>query len=260
VKDVDEFDPGINAELEQASVLYFERIFSEGLGVREFLTSTQAYVGPKLAELYQLPAPTSMTLTDLGPERPGYFSQIPFLLLNGDNEHSDAIHRGVRLNFDVLCADIPPPPAAVNLPAAEPAQTDRDRVTAGTRVCGAGCHDAYINPLGFAFENFDGLGRLRTTDKGEPVNTSSSYPFADGTREFTGAPELMEVMASTEMAHACYANHVAGYALQRELAPSDAALVGDLMSASLTEGASVKQLLLDLVAHPAFSTRNGGSL
>ena len=40
--------------------------------------------------------------------------------------------------------------------------------------CGGGCHDAYINPLGFAFENFDGMGRVRSTDNDKPVDTSSS--------------------------------------------------------------------------------------
>lgn len=260
VKDVAEYNPAINAELEQASVMFFDRIFQQGLGIRDVLTSTEGYVGPLLAEMYQLPAPSSMTLVDLGPERPGYFSQVPFLMLYGDNEHSDAIHRGVHLNFDVLCADIPPPPGAVNLPAAEPAQTDRDRVTVGTRPCGNGCHDAYINPLGFAFENFDGLGRLRTTDKGVPVDTEASYPFSDGTKSFTGAPELMDVMASTQMAHLCFAKHLAGYALQRDIAVDDAPLVNGMMTASLDDGASLKQLLVDLVANPAFSTRHGGSL
>jgi len=260
VKDVAEFNPGINAELEQASLMFFDRIFREGLGLRDVLTSTEGYVGPLLAEMYQVSAPSSMTLMDLGPERAGYFSQVPFLMLYGNNEHSDAIHRGVHLNFDVLCADIPPPPGVVSLPEQEPAQTDRDRITVGTRPCGNGCHDAYINPLGFAFENFDGLGRLRTTDKGVPVDTGASYPFADGTQTFTGAPDLMEIMASTQMAHACYAKHVAGYALQRDIAASDATLVTDLMTASMSDGLSVKQLLLELIADPAFSTRQGASL
>ena len=258
VKDLPEFNPAITAELEQASALFFERIFNEGLGVREILTSTQGYVGPLLAGLYQVQAPRTMTLMELGAERAGYFSQVPFLMLYGDNEHADAIHRGVHLNAEVLCAEIPPPPAAVSLPPAQGGLTDRERVTAGTAPCGNGCHDAYINPIGFAFENFDGMGRLRTTDNGVPVDTSASYPFADGTRAFANAPELMEIMASTEMAHACYAKYIAGFALQRDLAAADATLVTQLMTASLSQGSSMKQLLLDVVAHPSFSTRNGG--
>lgn len=255
VKDVPEFNPAVNAELEQSSEMYFDRIFKEGLGVREMLTSTQGYVGPLLAQLYGIQAPPTMQLTDLGPERPGYFAQIPFLLLYGLNEHSDAIHRGVHLNFDVLCANVPPPPGAVTLPAQQAGQTDRERIASGTRPCGNGCHDAYINPLGFAFENFDGLGRLRDTDNGIAVDTASSYPFADGTREYANAPELMEIMASTEMAHACYAKHIASYVLQRDIAASDAPLVGELMSASLSQAASVKQIMLDVIAHPSFLTR-----
>jgi hypothetical protein len=259
-KDVSDFNPAVNAELEQASVMFFDRIFEEGLGLQEVLTSTQGYVGPLMAQLYGVQPPSTMTLMDLGAERAGYFSQIPFLLLYGDNEQSDAIHRGVHLNFEVLCAEVPPPPGDVPSISGVGGDTARERVTAGTSPCGNGCHDAYINPLGFAFENFDGLGRLRTTDNNVPVDTSSSYPFADGTRAFANATELMGVMASTEMAHACYAKHIAGYALQRDLAASDAELVGGLMSVSLNQQASLKDLVLNLVSYPAFSTRNGGTL
>lgn len=260
VKDVAEFDPAINTELAQASEMFFDHIYSEGLGLREVLTSTEGYVGPRLAELYGVQAPTTMTLMDLGADRAGYFSQIPFLLLYGDNEHSDAIHRGVHLNFDVLCADVPPPPGVVPSISDATGSTDRERIATATTPCGDGCHDAYINPLGYAFENFDGLGRLRTTDNGQPVDTAASYPFADGTREFANAPQLMETMASTEMAHACYAKHIASYTLQRDMASNDAQLIATLMSDSLNQGASIKQLVLDVVAQPAFSTRNGGSI
>ena len=167
----------------------------------------------------------------------------------------------MHLNFEVLCANIPPPPPAIEpLAAATGAETNRERTIAGTLPCGAGCHDAYINPLGFAFENFDGLGRLRETDSGSAVDTTGSYPFADGTREFANAAELMDAMASTQMAHACYANHIAGHAMQRDIAANDAALIEQLMNASLASGSSIKQLVLTLVAHPSFATRNGGSL
>lgn len=260
VKDVPEFNTAIRSELEESSRLFFQHIFADGLGLREILTSTQGYVGPQLADLYGIARPSgqSLTLQDLGPERAGYFSQIPFLLLYGDNEHSDAIHRGVVLNFDVLCANIPPPPGAVpGLAAPEPNQTDRERVVTSTAGCGDGCHDAYINPLGFAFENFDGLGRVRTTDEGMPVDTSSAYPFVEGTLPFASAPELMETMASTQMAHACYTKHLASFALQRDIAASDQPLIDQLTAASMQSGSSVRQLLLELVTTPAFVNRPG---
>ena len=125
--------------------------------------------------------------------------------------------------------------------------------------CGGGCHDAYINPLGFAFENFDGLGRMRTTDNGNPVETLSQYPFVEGTIAFADAPELMEVMSTTQMAHSCFASHLAGYVLQRDIAPSDQALIDEIATSSLQPGSSMRQLMLELVTNPAFINRPGGT-
>src|SRR6478752_9366909 len=75
-----EYDAAINPELELASKAFFDFIFSSNFGLRELLTSTQAYVGPRLAPLYGLtPGTGSLELRDIGPARAGFFMQVPFL-------------------------------------------------------------------------------------------------------------------------------------------------------------------------------------
>jgi hypothetical protein len=176
----------------------------------------------------------------------------------GNGSQSDAIHRGVHLNFEVLCAELDPPQIAnLTLVTAQPDQTSRERVEISTGSCGQGCHDAYINPLGFAFENFDGLGRLRTEDSGKPVDTSSAYPFTGGTRAFSGAPELMSIMADNDMAHRCYAKHLVEFSLQRDLSAADEPLIDELAQLSMNE-ASIKDMIVELVKKPAFRVRGGG--
>ena len=98
-----------------------------------------------------------------------------------------------------------------------PGQTNREMITTLTGGCGRQCHTYYINPLGFAFENFDGMGRLRSMDNGKPVDTAAAYPFAEGYKQFADAAELMQIMAGSKQAHACYAKKIAGYALQRDI-------------------------------------------
>jgi hypothetical protein len=148
----------------------------------------------------------------------------------------------------------------VTLPSVGDAQTNRDRVdgATGDGTCGASCHGVYINPLGFAFENFDGLGRMRDTDNGQPVNTAADYPFVEGQTSFDGAPQLMQIMADGMQAHQCYAKHLTGYALQRDLSPDDAALLDALTTQSQTPQSSVKAMMLDLVSNPAFTIRAEG--
>ena len=101
------------------------------------------------------------------------------------------------------------------------------------------------------------MGRLRETDNGKPVDTSSAYPFVEGLLEFSGASQLMQIMTESQQAHACYAKHLADFALQRELTEGDRPLV-DALAASSRTGASLKDLVLSLVTNPAFTMRATG--
>jgi hypothetical protein len=254
------YTEALNSELEQSSYLFFDRIFAKGLGVKDILTSTVGYVGPGMARLYGVPAPASgFAVRDLGAARAGYFTQLPFLALYAFNEQPDPIHRGVTLNLEFLCAD-PGKPAAdlPPIPPLKPGQTNREMITTLTSGCGAQCHTNYINPLGFAFENFDGMGRVRSMDNGRPIDTAAAYPFAEGVKQFADAAQLMQVMASSKQAHACYAKKIAGYALQRDIVQSDLTLLDSLTRVSMG-GGSIRQVMLELVKDPAFRTRLGGA-
>src|SRR5690606_12862000 len=121
---------------------------------------------------------------------------------------------------------------------------NRQRISTLTEACGGECHNYYINPIGFAFENFDGMGQLRDMDNGQPVDTASAYPFAEGVLSFDGAAELMQLMADGKQAHACYSKKIASYALQRDIIESDVPLLDALAAVSL--GGSVKQVMLEL--------------
>jgi hypothetical protein len=142
--------------------------------------------------------------------------------------------------------------AAVDVPAQTSAQTTRDHVAAVTETCGGTCHAA-IDPLGFALENFDGLGRERDEDNGLPVDTAGSYPFAEGNQEFGDGNELMRIMANSLQVHTCYSKNVTGYALGRDVAPSDRPLLERLGTESLEH--SLKELVLALIRDKAFRSR-----
>lgn len=256
---VPNFDTSLNAEFEETSYRFFDRIFQQGLGVREILTSTVGFVGPGMAPLYGVQAPPGgFAERDLGPDRPGYFTQLPYLTLYAFNDEPDSIHRGVTLNLDILCAD--PGAAVPDLPPVPPlgaGETNRERITTLTSACGGECHNYYINPIGFAFENFDGMGQLRETENGKPVDTASAYPFAEGVLAFADAAELMNIMANGKQAHACYAKHLASYALQRDIVQTDLPALDAMAAVSLANGGSVKQVMLELVKNPVFRTRGG---
>jgi hypothetical protein len=258
---VPNYDSSLNAELADVSNLFFDDIFTQGKGLRQILTSTSGYVGPETAALYGMPAPTSYVQKDLGPQRVGYFSQVPFLTLYGFNADPDSIHRGVSLNLDVLCAKLGPPAANIPpIPPLMPGQTNRQRIDTLTSGCGNQCHNQMINPLGFAFEHFDGMGQYRDTENGGlPIDSSGSYDFVGGDQSFANAGDLMNDMAADPQAHLCYAKKLASFALQRDVVASDMPLLQTLAQESMSSDGSLKNLILQLVRSDAFRTRAGGN-
>jgi hypothetical protein len=253
------YSTAMNAEFEQASYLFFDRIFTQNLGVRDILTSTVGYAGPAMAPIYGINV-TGTAVSEVSlPDRAGYFAQAPFLALWARNNEPDSIHRGARVNLDVLCADPGLPNAVPNIPAATTGQTNRMVIEDLTSGCAAVCHGEIINPIGFAFENFDGVGRTRDTDNGQPVDTAGTYPFTEGSLSFSGASELMELMASGSQAHQCWAKKMTSYALERDLVEADRPLVEALGAVSQAAGSSLKQVMLALVKQDAFRTHVGGA-
>ncbi|HET9959045.1 MAG TPA: DUF1592 domain-containing protein, partial [Polyangiaceae bacterium] len=256
------YDPSLNAELAESAYLFFDRIFSSGQGVKDIFLSTKGFVSSRMATLYggsSGPA-SGFEERELGANRVGYFTQLPFLILYGRNSSPDSIHRGVNIALDVLCAPlgtfagvIPP------LPEVMPGQTNRMRVDEHTKGCGSGCHNAMINPLGFAFENFDGMGAYRTTEKNGneslAIDASGSFNFMDGPKSYKDSTELMQVLASSQQTHMCYSKRLASFGLQRNIVESDMPMLTRLATASAN--GSVKQVIVELVKQDAFRVRAG---
>jgi hypothetical protein len=256
------YTQALNTEVRQAADAFFDRIFGQNLGVRDILTTTRGFVGPGLAPLYGVSAPSGGTVAemDLGPTRKGYFSQIPFLMLYAINNNPDSIHRGLSTNLDMLCAD--PGLPDIQLPEIPPqgtGETNRELITTITEGCGE-CHESIINPIGFAYENFDGMGRWRDMDNGEPVDASGTYPFQEGAQSFANSAELMDIMANGKQAHQCYSKKIAGFALQRDIVVSDMPLLEAMGNTSIGMGSTIKQVMLELVRNDAYRVRTAGGV
>jgi hypothetical protein len=265
LKDVSQFpdySEELNLALRQADVRFFDRIFESGQGVRDILTSRLAFVNAATAPYYGLSASGSeLSEVMLDESRPGFLTRLGFLAYNATLRDPDPIHRGVDINNRVLCGKLEPPVGEIPpLPAFMPGQTNRERVAAHTEkgVC-AGCHGTIINPLGFAFEGFDAMGRARSTDNGKPVDASGQYAFGSGTKPFQGAAELAALLSESERAHGCYQANLAEFALARDLAGGDGALVTELLAKSLSSRLSLHDSLLALVQSQEFTTALGGA-
>ena len=256
------YDPAINDELMEAAYLFFDKVFSGNRGLAHVFLSTSGFVGPLMATFYGLSgAGTGLTERELGAGRVGFFTQLPYLMLYAHNDEPDAIHRGVNMALDVLCAPLGPPAAMIPpLPVRMPGQTNRARVDAHTSVCGGACHNDLINPLGFAFENFDGMGQYRVNEmhgtETLPIDASGSFKFVDGMLSWRSSAELMQILATEPQTHLCYAKKLASFGLQRDIVAADMPLL-DMLAATSKSG-SLKQVIVKLVQTDAFRNRSGG--
>jgi hypothetical protein len=265
------FKPGLGDDMRQESTLFLDDVvFARSSGVTDMLTASYTFANSKLAALYGLNvpparagAPDPFVRVELDKkQRAGLFTQIGFLGSN-DNATDIAtrpIMRGKHINLDVLCVDLPSPPNVPPLPPQTMAKTTRELIASFTEQTGSicvSCHGALINPLGFAFEHYDAIGKYRDLDNGNPVDARSSYEFDEGQKSFDGAVELMTTIAQGKQAHECYARRAFEYLYGRDMVPGNAAdgnLIKEVGRRS-KGSASVKDMILDLLTTDAFLAR-----
>lgn len=256
-----QFGAGTAASMKKSAELFFQSIFDEDLGVSAILTSPNAYVDANLAPFYGLPAGfgSEFQKVDLSAQgRAGFLMQLGFLTLFAGEYQPDPIHRGVFINEHVLCVNVGRPAANIPpLPEVKPGQTNRDRINAvtGPGTCGAACHATVINPLGFAFENYDPVGRFRSNDNGLLVNAADVYQNDGFEAQFTNANELTAQLGESDLAHQCYAEHWLSYLYGRQAHGSDDALLGGLAAKSKSQNLSAKGVIRALVQSEYFLTR-----
>jgi hypothetical protein len=263
-----QFTDAVGPLLRSETQQFLQYLFSQNGTLRDVFTSPVSFVNSTVAGLYGLPgtfSTTTWTQVQLDPAvRPGVLTRLGFLAYYGhDGNVQDSIHRGVYINRRLLCKDLSPPPGVV-LPTIPPPtgtnQTNRQIVNGitGPGTCGAGCHGTFINPAGFAFENFDGLGTFRTIENGQPIDTSGTYPFTEGDKSFANLAEFGKALADSQQLHACHAISWAADLYARVPRAGDVTAAAAVAQSSLTQNISTADLVLALIGNDAFVTRVEG--
>jgi hypothetical protein len=231
-----------------------------GGGIADVLTSTQAFVNQDLAAIYGLSGDFGPELEAValdGTERAGFLTRAGFLSVNATLRDPDPIHRGVFANLRLLCRQIA---AVPNLPddLMPVGNTNRERIESinGVGTCGEGCHAHVINPLGFALEHYDAIGRWRGEDNGFPVDSADTYVFEDGRMiMFQDGVDLSAQLAEAPEVHACYAGQLLEFVAGRELDGADQPLLDRLTEMSRAERRPVKELVVTILSSRSFRFR-----
>ncbi len=261
-----DFDPESPAAMKEEVLQFIDWIFAEGRGIKDFYTAPVGFVNAQLAPLYGLTGsfsndPNTLTQVDLDPsQRSGLLTQAGFLAsyISVGNQ-PNIIHRGIFIASRLLCKEMPEPdPAAIAGGLVDtPNLTNRERVeaTTGAGTCGFRCHGSLFNPLGYAFENYDAIGKYRTMDEGKVVNAADAYELDGQLKSFNNAIELSAHLAAAKETHHCYLQNMLSYLQGRALAEEQRKTVDYYARLSRAEMASLHDLELELVTSDAFLNR-----
>jgi hypothetical protein len=203
--------------------------------------------------------------------RPGLLTRAA--LLATGSASTRPIMRGAFVRRTILCDELPPPPgsAAASPTDLDPKLTGRQVVEALTEMPGttcAACHGSLLNPIGFAFEGFDGLGRARTDERlfsktnGQeigraPIDTRSVPRIAaDDARPSSGAADLVRLVVDSGKAGACFARSYFRFTYGRweDLAGDGCAI--ERLRGSVASGAPLREVLRSAVLAPEFQQRS----
>lgn len=257
-----DFTSNTPAAMRQEVLQFLQWIFAEGRGVKDFYTAPVGFVSAPLAPLYGVSGTYSSDMpskVDLDPaQRSGLLTQPGFLASYATGDDPDIIHRGVFIAQRILCVELPAPdPNATALVALQPNMTNRERVeaTTGKGTCGQACHMALFNPLGYAFENYDAIGKYRTMDHGKPVNAADSYTLDGELKSFSNGVELSHLIAEAKQTHGCYVQKMMSYLHGRLLAPEEDQTVDYYARLSRAGKVSLHDLALSMVTSDAFLNR-----
>jgi hypothetical protein len=261
-----EFDDELRSAMRAETELLFAEIAFGGLPANQLITADFTFLNDRLAEHYGLPAVGSDAMTRVSlagnAERGGLLSHASFLSFTSHPQRTSPVIRGRWVMDQILCEVVPAPPPDVDVNGAETdaamGLTQREVLERhrADPMC-AGCHEL-MDPIGLGLENYDAIGRYRTLDGTQPIDSAGALPSGE---PFTGPKELAAMVAGRPDFARCVAEKLFTYALGRAPDPTaghhDGPTIASLASNLLTSGYSFATLVQGVVSSVPFTQRRG---
>jgi mono/diheme cytochrome c family protein len=272
------FDDRLRESMFKETELFFDAIMREDRSVLDLIDGDFTFLNRRLADHYGI-ADTNGNLKGQKPTKPegnfflgerfvrvslqggqrgGLLTQASVLAVTSNPTRTSPVKRGKWVLEQLL--GTPPPPPPPNVPQLEDAKrqltgTLRQRMTQHRvdPAC-ANCH-AKMDPIGFAFENYDAIGAFRTKDEGLPIDPSGTLP--DG-KSFKGPAELKQILkGKKELFCRCLTEKMLTYALGRGVEYYDRPTVEHVNAALAKNDYRFSVLVTEIVKSDPFRLRRG---
>jgi hypothetical protein len=260
-----EFDENLRNGFEQETRLFVEHTLRQDTSVLELLRANYTFLNERLARHYGVPNVYGERLrrVELPGDSPrgGLLGQGSILTLTSYANRTSPVIRGKWLMQTMLGMGPPTPPANVpalaekgggSVPVSVRARLEQHRKNPPCATC-----HAQMDPLGFALENFDGIGTWRIADEGTPIDASAMMP--SGTT-FEGPAGLKKLLLSQpEQFASTVTEKLLAFALGRALEYYDRPAVRKIVRDAAPGGYKWSSIVMGVVNSTPFRMKASGS-
>jgi mono/diheme cytochrome c family protein len=255
-----DFDETVRAAFVRETELFLDSILRENRSVTELLTADYTFLNEPLAKHYGIPQITGshfrrVTLPKGSPRR-GLLGHGSILSITAYSTRTSAVLRGKYVLENLLASPPPPPPADV--PSLNTERSGKPlsmkeamQLHRATPAC-AGCH-AKMDPIGFALENFDALGRWRAEENGRPLEVTSALPDGTVVDGVEGVRQL--VLRDPALFVEALTGKLLMYALTRNIQHYDQPTIRVIARESARQNYTFASLVLGVVNSVPFQSR-----
>ena len=257
------FDLSLIPDFHRETELFLESVLREDRSVLDLLSANYTFLNERLADHYGIPGVFGTDFRRVtypeGSPRRGLLGQGSILTLTSYANRTSPVLRGKYVLANILGAPPPPPPADVpaliteNKNSGKALSMREAMAQHRTNPACAGCH-ARMDPIGFALDNFDAVGRYRTiSESGDPIDSSGTFP--DGSK-FEGMDGLRKVLLSRpEEFVLTMTGQLLTYSLGRSLEYYDAPVLRAIVRDARAQEYRFSTLVTGIVNSMPFQTR-----
>jgi len=255
-----DFDNDLRQAFRREAELFFASVLRENRSVLDLMTADYTFVNERLARHYGIPNVYGSQFrrvalgTDLDARR-GLLGKGGVLMATSHADRTAPTLRGKWVMENLLGSPPPPPPGAVpplEDPGAAP-RTMRERMQKhrAAPACFS-CH-GLIDPLGFAMDNFDAIGRWREYDGTNQIDASGALPNGTAVNGVTALRDAL--MADPRLFAQAFTEQLMTYALGRGLQYYDRPVARGILRRAAADGYRFDSIVLGIVASVPFEMR-----
>ena len=254
-----EWEDTLQESMRKETELFFLHILQNDLPLTQLIDSDFAMLNGRLAYFYGIAGVKGYEFRPVAlnghKQRGGLLGQASIQTLTSDGLRTSPVKRGAFILENLLGDPPPPPPNDVPPVKETTGATLRERIASHRSMpaC-ASCH-VKMDPLGFALENFNAIGKWREKEEDTKLPVDPSGELVDG-RKFAGFADFKQLLLSRRDDVArCLGEKLLLYALGRPLDFADRPVIDDVVQQTKADGDKLSSMILAIVGSEPFLTK-----